>query len=817
MIYFCSQQKRRSLVLQQTSLNGIDYLEVCEDGDCGCGNKLLVTFLHSATNLNLTLDQIRITSGSDVQVHLLDVVPASASAPRIVGVELKNTGDFSAYTFSLIANPDTSDPPDGIDPQLSSVDFSFKAGCDTAGDCAPSNCCPPSHAAPPDINYLAKEFDGFVQVMLDRLAVLVPGWTETHPPDIGVTLVEALAYAADHLSYQQDAVGTESYIGTARSRISMRRHAKLVDYALDEGANARTWVYIEAGKDGDGVTIDRDMRFYPRVPGLPTAIDADSKQFARLNPALTFEALEKVTLHQLHDELHFYTWSDEQCCLAPGSTQATLAGHFPDLQAGSVLIFEERTGPLTGDPDDANPAARWAVRLTQVQQTDYKIRPLIDPLTGAAITRIRWDAADAPPFPLCLSSITDAAHGSKAITNVSVAMGNIVAADHGCQGGWEDLAPIPAAAPAPVASSSCSCGGSAPVDPPRVRYFPQLANSPLTFGVPFDAKQPASMFLAPSQPAKPELKVRDDQKNCWTVLPDLLSSHENSRAVVPEIERDSTVFLRFGDGSNGMSADTASSFQARYRTGSGTAGNIGHDTLAHAVTKASFRQVRNPLAARGGRDPETMEHIKQFAPFAFRSQLRAVTEDDYGAMTQLDPAIRQARGTLRWTGSWHTAFVSIAPTVGDRASADLVAATKKQLNLIRMMGVDLDSESAVIVGLRIEMNICVDPDHFQSDVRDAIMRLFTIGNLCTGQPGILNPENFTFGQTIYASPLIAVAQEVDGVSSAVLTVFQPMDDPSFDGAARGYLTMQRIQIARCDNDPNRLDHGIFLLHMDGGK
>jgi len=146
-----------------------------------------------------------------------------------------------------------------------------------------------------------------------------------------------------------------------------------------------------------------------------------------------------------------------------------------------------------------------------------------------------------------------------------------------------------------------------------------------------------------------------------------------------------------------------------------------------------------------------------------------------------------------------------------------VASTKRRLNMFRMAGVDLEVEGAVIVGLRIEMSICVDPDHFQRDVRAAVLELFTTGNLCDGRRGLLNPENFTFGQTIYTSPFVAAAQGVEGVTSAAITSFQRMDDPSIDGAAQGYLTMGRLQVARCDNDPNRLDHGIFVLHMDGGR
>ena len=59
-----------------------------------------------------------------------------------------------------------------------------------------------------------------------------------------MTLVELLAYSADQLSYYQDAVATEAYLGTARRRASVRRHARLVDYAMHDGANARAWVVV---------------------------------------------------------------------------------------------------------------------------------------------------------------------------------------------------------------------------------------------------------------------------------------------------------------------------------------------------------------------------------------------------------------------------------------------------------------------------------------------------------------------------------------------------------------------------------------------
>ena len=134
-----------------------------------------------------------------------------------------------------------------------------------------------------------------------------------------------------------------------------------------------------------------------------------------------------------------------------------------------------------------------------------------------------------------------------------------------------------------------------------------------------------------------------------------------------------------------------------------------------------------------------------------------------------------------------------------------------------MMGTDVAVEAAVIVGLEIVLEICVDPAALpgrrlrrpDGDLRQR--------RPVRREPGLLNTSNFSFGQTVYASPLIAAAQAVDGVLSVTLVTFTRMDAPWVDGAAQGYLTMGRLDIPRCDNDPNHLDHGTFTVPMDGGK
>jgi hypothetical protein len=830
MIYFCSAKNRRALVLSSPSLNGIDFLEVI--GPTGCGKQLAVTLLKNARSLTLTPDNFSLSGGAPVGID--SVSAATDEAPFVITVNLAGPGEFSPYQLAIVAGPGITDPPDGFDPQLSTVTFSFKAGCPTPADCLPDNCCPATMLPAPDINYMAKDYGVIRQAMLDRLAVLVPNWTETHVADLGVAMVESLAYAADHLSYQQDAVSTEAYIGTARSRISLRRHAKLVDYTIKEGCNARVLVALTLAKGMDNIFVPAGTTFYVSQPGVPVSVrwfDPLAQQLTSSTQPI-FASMADTMLFAEQNSMDFYTWKDANCCLPPGATEATLCGYKKTLQPGTVLIFEEFLGPDTGEQADANPANRCAVLLTSVSTTDYKGRPLVDPLTGDAITRITWAEGDALLFPLCISSTTDSEHGSVPVSGVTVARGNIVPADHGVTINGEVLAPVPAAPPAPPEGSGCTCGTAEPPPAPVPRYHPQLNNAPLTFSPKFYGFSPAAngltsaaTFLDPDpNQATPQITLNSSDAISWTPLSDLLSSDDTDPVFVVEVERDGTAFLRFGDNQYGEAPEAGLTFTANYRVGNGSAGNIGRDTLGHVLIGPTFPSppgtisaVRNPLAATSGVDPETMNHIVQYAPFTYQSQLRCVTENDYGTAAAQLPGIREARGTLRWTGSWYTAFVSIDPVA--TITTALVKETTSSLNLLRMMGTDLSVEAAELVGLRIEMEICVDPDHFQGDVYEALMHLFITGERCNGQSGLLNAANFSFGETVYASPLIAAAQSVEGVLAATLTVFARMDAPAGapDGVATGYLSMGRLEIPRCDNDPNHLDHGIFVLHMDGGK
>ena len=116
--------------------------------------------------------------------------------------------------------------------------FSFMASCPTDIDCRPIDACPPPELVEPLLDYLAKDYASFRRLLVDLLPTLNPDWTEQNPSDLGMALLELLAYEGDRLSYFQDAVANEAYLDTLRTRISARRHARLVDYRMHDGRNA---------------------------------------------------------------------------------------------------------------------------------------------------------------------------------------------------------------------------------------------------------------------------------------------------------------------------------------------------------------------------------------------------------------------------------------------------------------------------------------------------------------------------------------------------------------------------------------------------
>jgi hypothetical protein len=835
MLYFCCDPRRRQGVLA-SPLNGIDFLEVLDNDAPDPADRQLILLVHLLKVLGdiaLAPEQIQIEGGDRIRNIQVTQVTSFADS-TVVQVRVDRWGDFSPYRLRFVGGVADDLPPAWIDPILSVVQFSFKVECPSEFDCRTDRTCPPALVSPPDINYLAKDYASFRQLMLDRLSVTLPHWQERNPADLGITLVELLAYVGDYLSYQQDAVTTEAYLHKARRRTSVRRHARLVDYFMHNGCNARTWVQIQV--NADNVIVPAKTPLLTRVARQPSLIPPNSSALAEAlrQGAIVFETMEEAVLFQAHSEpIRFYTWGSQECCLPKGATRATLRNDGNTslaLAVGMVLVFQEVLSPKTGEPQDADPAHRWAVRLTEVSsQSDpiggqFANPPNPDPVP---LIEIAWDEADALPFALCISSRATSTQEGTYLEDVTIALGNIVLADHGRTLPPEDLEPVPAPHlfRVPVtAGDRCE-----PVPPKLIapRYRPVLQNPNVTQAAPYKTQPPAPDTGKPAvdamqwdiQTVLPAIELTlEDNTPAWTPQRDLLNSSATAREFVAEIEADGFATLRFGDNQNGQRPGGGEQFTAIYRVGNGLEGNIGADTIAHIVSDlGAITQVRNPLPAVGGLEPETIEQVCQQAPFAFSIQQRAVTAKDYAAVAERHPEVQKALATFCWTGSWRTVFVTIDRKGGLPVDEAFRTEIRAFLERFRMAGYDLNVDAPRFVSLEMEMRVCVKPNYFRSQVKAAVLEVFSNRVLPDGRLGVFHPDNFTFGQTVYLSPLYAAAQSIAGVASVQITRFHRQGTPSPIALKTGKLTLSRLEIARLDNDPNFQKWGILHLIMQGGK
>jgi hypothetical protein len=802
--FTCLKPGRRAALLAAKRLNGIDYLEVASADQ----RTLNVTFLFPIpAEVNplppdpatLTRDNVVIEGG--VRVTGINVVSVAAAGP-VLTMTVDQAGDFSTYTLRLVSSPTVLTPPAGFDPQSSAVDFSFKAGCPSPFDCQVVPSCPSEPPPEPALSYLAKDYASFRRLMLDRLSVIAPQWTERNPADLQVTLVEMLAYVGDHLSYFQDAVATEAYLGTARRRISVRRHARLLNYPVNDGRNARAWVQFEVkpGSAADGQTLRAGATLLTRGSSEATTVAPADLGRALAEQPVVFESLHDVALFSANNEVSFYTWSDTQCCLPAGATRATLrpagANPLPVLAPGDLLLLEEVLGPTTGLAADADPSHRHVVRLSSVAVGN-------DPLDGKPVVAVEWFDEDALPFPLCLTARVSGPDGAPEVVETGVARGNDVLADHGRTVLAEPLDP--------------------PTAPEVGSYRPFLQQGDVTFRAPYvhdTAKQAAAATALTPDPAGvlPAVTL-DDGHQTWDVRRDLLASGRFAADFVVETERDGSAQLRFGDGILGARPAGGTAFTATYRVGNGTEGNVGAGALRRVVwDKDGVTKVRNPLPATGGTDPESLDQVRQFAPQAFRTQRRAVTAADYAAVAQLHPGVRKAAARFRWTGSWYTVFVTVERNGG--LDVDHDEAFKQSLrdwvDRFRMAGYDVEINGPVYVPLDIVLHVCVKPDYFQADVEARLFAAFGTGRDATGALGFFAPDNFTFGQPVFLSQVYERAMAVEGVASVDAVRFQRWGRPANQELENGVITTAGLEVARLSNDPNFPENGRIDFVMGGG-
>lgn len=823
--YICCDERRRAELLgpgAPADVSGIDYVEVLA-GATTADPSYIEIYLVKPLPLplaSITGDNIRLSGGvryrTPLVANVVDHQPGGGSVSHWrVEIPGNQLTDFSTYTLELIMEPGSDSPPGFIDPRLSATELNFKLDCPAPGDCA-TQCTDgePQEQSAVRFDYRTRDYEGFRDQILDRLATLVPGFEHDDPVDLTTTIAEVLAYRADQQSYRLDWAGTEAFLSTARSRASVARHARLMDYAIGEGTSARCFAAFEFTPTGafpDGFTIPASAPLLPRIAGEDKVLKASGLADLLASEPIIFETQNEQQLWQWRNRIAFHTWSDDMCRLPSGATAATMvdnSGGNGKLEPGDFLVLKEVRSPETGAEADARPERRHAVRLTRVS-------PVTDVLSDEVdLVYVEWDAADALPFDLVLQLDSQASGAATADRVCAVALGNVVFCDHG------------ASLPPPNLGLNASEFEALrptlnpPVPPSGETWRPKMQRSLVSRLVTPKPDEPAATAWLSGSGTEPHPALElEDEFSRWSARGDLLRSDRFDRHFVLEVGLDGASQLRFGDGVNGLRPSPGHSYAPRGRFGLGVCGNIGNDKLYHVVLpdihSALDLAVTNPLPATGGEEPEALAEIRINVPQAFREQERAVTEADYAAAAKRHPAVANARAVARWTGGWRTIMIYLDLFGGRKFDKALRAEIATHMERYRLTGFDIIYRAAKVVPLKLKLFICAKPDFLRSDVGRRVRAELRPAGL-HGRHGFFHPDNFSFGQPLYMSQLIAFVMAIEGVASVEVTKLHKLGRLPQNELSTNIIAPDDLEILEMRDDPNFPERGLLEIEVGGG-
>ena len=619
---------------------------------------------------------------------------------------------------------------------------------------------PPLH-----LDYATRDYDGFRQLLISVIDRQDTAWSERAAADLGIMVVELLAYELDRLAYAGDRVAEEGFLGTARRRESARRHAALGDYTLDRGNATRglQWFELAAGQ-----TLALPARAAVAAPRDPRHPDA-TRVFAETLDAAGLDARRnRFVLAQS----------------APaGSTMLRLAmpdGTTPDLRGlglapGMPLVVGMPLAAAAPGPDEPplQLALGEAVRIAAVLPHGVEL--------ALALHRT-WPGGDDGAWVLgnvvevrrgLTSAWTLIGRGGAALGDVAneqylqlrmEAVRRLRAEVEDARAAWIDRPPL-------VAQWTSACQAVTalrrelartnvaaydPRDPVQRAQLDALVAPLVTAAGAFrhlltaighdvpDELAASERVAVPRQvlalpmldqpvlwlDADPEHPARSETLavavgiagawSRWEERQDLLRSAPDDHHYVVEIDGNSQVSLRFGDGASGATLPAGSQVMARWVTGDDSGDDLRPGALGTSITAAQpspIASTSNPLGTAGGRPPEPLDGLAARVELGLEVPAIPVTAADYELLLGRRGGIAESAVAI----AHGEVDVVIRPAPGV-AAGPLLAAIRTWLERDRLAGttvmVRLPRPLAIDIGVVVD----VHPDVSAADLRYRVQR-----------------------------------------------------------------------------------------------
>jgi hypothetical protein len=207
-----------------------------------------------------------------------------------------------------------------------------------------------------------------------------------------------------------------------------------------------------------------------------------------------------------------------------------------------------------------------------------------------------------------------------------------------------------------------------------------------------------------------------------------ISSPDAKEFMLRQLSLDNYLIV-FGDNVHGRIPPVNTDIVVSYILGGGTRGNVTKDNVNFTVEKsptlAGLLTVTNGTNDfTGGTDPETMDHIKVFAPLTVKTQDRLVSLSDIRTFCESYTGVARARA---FPSVGVNANVYIIPTGGGVASQTLINNLRNDINARLVIGHFSNVYSANYFPVSLNLTITIlpnyNPSEVKSDVVNSILRM----------------------------------------------------------------------------------------------
>lgn len=778
---------------------------------------------------------IKVTGGSkivaDIESNQLQVEQlAYVGGSLTLQIKINGVGDYSRYTLFLEFYDNKLDSggipiPDGdggfvqenkIDPLFSMLVFKFRPGCFNSNCKSTVKYKTPS--SEPIIDYLARDFNSFKHLLINAMSDRIPGWQPTSEADLDQVLIDLIAADADELSDYQDRIMNEAYIGRARKRVAITRHARLMDYHVHQGNQASTVLALKMEIDD----------LVPAEFSVWTGTDwiySDSVIFVSTHQQQCFVDLNSIEL---------YTWDSLVTALEINSISADILSPIGTAKADAEalvnilfrddinrLVIEEAINPESGNENGRDKSARQLLHLLDGSDA-AELRH--DPVNDIWYVHIKWYQQDRLKRRYCF---TTQCKDRPLVNQVSTFHGNIISVTQGRP--YKTVFKPKGQVLAPVDDTLF-------LHQDELHYESDIALPGIVTRLPNLPLAYTNTATGGDVSPVSTLNVKvSGITGAWEERIDLIGSESEDMHYMVETDEYDVSFIRFGNNTNGRALPPGASIECHYQVGRGSGGNVGADTLTNFDTAPlghnNILQVWNPLDVTDGRDAELPVEIIRRAPEAYRvKQLRAVTLEDYVKRAKELVDVSHAYARYVWTGSWRSVQIAIDPKGTTDFNDVLREKIASHLNAVRLIGEDLEIRHALYVPLDCIVRLCAHPHYWPEDLAFELEDEFSDGFTTFAKKGFFHPDEWTFGQPLYASEIIGRCLQVKGVER-VLTVSMRRWFPGSGDNAKVIninpddipdnviekLEVKPFEIIQLANDPNQLDKGRIQFDILGGR